>query len=63
VEECEPESNTKPTLINTSINEAFSLATIISLAKANEQPAPAATPFNLQITGIGKLRMAFIMGL
>jgi len=59
----EPLSNTNPTLINTSIKLAFSLATIKSEARAMEHPAPAATPFNLQIIGLGILRISLIIGL
>src|SRR5258708_6205888 len=59
----EPESGTSPMLIKTSINVASSDATMMSQASAREQPAPAATPFNRQTIGLGRLRIARMIGL
>src|SRR5688572_1279944 len=59
----DPESGTRPILMNTSIRLASSEATMRSHASAIEHPAPAATPLSLQITGFGRLRIARIMGL
>src|SRR5687768_11259474 len=59
----EPESGTSPMLIKTSMSVASSEATIISQANTSEHPAPAATPLSLQMIGLGRLRIARMIGL
>ena len=58
-----PVSGMRPSLLNDSMKLADFAAMTISQAKARLAPAPAATPFTAQITGIGSERSPSTSGL
>ncbi len=57
-----PESGTSPSLANDSTNRADRAATTMSHASAMLTPAPAATPFTAQTTGLGMVVSRAING-